>query len=189
MSADVSRRVFWQERFARYRWPRRSAADWYERYKRAWETLENGPLHAVDRAYDSRVWATWGLIAHARDALPFALEMARSKNPEVRADATSVFEAVRDDPVAVQALLEMVEAGGDPEPVDSAIDALGRMRVREAIPALAEIVRDPAADGDTRHGAAWSLLQIVGRASRRDPVERALAWLDENEVDTRRDER
>jgi HEAT repeat protein len=183
----MSRRVYWQERFARYRWPRRSAADWYARYQRAWETLANGPVHAVDRAYDRRVWATWGLKARAREALPFALEMARSKNPEVRADATSILEAGREEPSAVRALLELVEAGGDPEPVDSAIDALGRMRAREALRALANIVRDPAADGDTRYGAAWSLLQIVGSGRRSDPVESALAWLDENELDAARD--
>jgi hypothetical protein len=171
-----------EELYVRVRHPFRSAARWYEEYQRAWRDLEHGPVSGVDGAYGRRVLASWGLIVRAKDALPFALEMARSGNPEVRADATSVFERLRDDPAAVGALLHTSETERELEPLDSAIDALGRLRARDAIPALARLIRDENTDGDTRFGAAQALETIAGRRFRRGhEIEDAVAWLDRQE--------
>lgn len=63
---------------------------------------------------------------------------------------------------------------------DSAIVALGAMKNKEAIPALAKLVRDDAADVDTR----WTAMQPLGKLARRrfdrtdDPAAAAVAWLD-----------
>jgi HEAT repeat protein len=104
------------------------------------------------------VLASWGLIVRANDALPFALEMARSGNPEVRADATSVFERLRDDTAAVGALVRTVESERELEPLDS------------------------ATDGDTRFTAAQALGAIVGKRFRSGhEIDDALIWLDRQE--------
>jgi hypothetical protein len=170
-----------EELYVRLRWPFRSAERWYEEYRRAWKDLDTGPVEGVERAYDRRVFASWGLNVRARDAMPFALEMLRDGNPEIRADATSVLERLADDPVAVQALIDLVESETELEPVDAAVEALGRLKAEAAIPALARLIRDDGTDGDTQFGAAHALGRIVGeRFSRDRPVEEARTWLDRN---------
>ena len=113
--------------------------------------------------------------------MPFALEMLRDRNPEIRADATSVLERLADDPVALQALIGLVEADAELEPVDAAVEALSRLRAEAAIPALAKLIRDERVDGDTQFAAAMALGRIVGkRFPRGRRVEEARAWLDRN---------
>ena len=171
-----------EELYVRVRHPFRSTARGYEEYQRAWRDLEHGPVSGADGAYDRRVLASWGLIVRAKDALPFALEMARSGNPEVRAEATSVFERLRDDAAAVGALVHTVETERELEPLDSAIAALGRLRAQQALPALTRLIRDETTDGDTRFTAAQALGAIVGERFRRGhEIEDALVWLDRQE--------
>jgi HEAT repeat protein len=172
--------LYREELYVRIRWPFRSAARWYDEYQRAWRGLEDGPLAGVDRAYDRRVAAVWGLIARAPDSLPFALEMLRNPNPEIRADATSVLERLEGNPEAIAELIRIVETEHELEPLDAAVGALERLRAREAIPALAGLLRDESRDdGDTMFGAAQALRAIVGvRFRRGHEVEDALAWLD-----------
>jgi hypothetical protein len=172
--------LYREELYVRVRWPFRSAARWYDEYQRAWHELEHGPLAGIDRAYDRRVAAAWGLIARAPDALPFALEMLRSGNPEIRADATSVLERLEGNSQAIAELVRIVETDHELEPLDAAVGALERLRAREAVPALAGLLRDKSRDdGDTQFGAAQALGTIVGARFRRGhEVEDALAWLD-----------
>jgi HEAT repeats len=62
---------------------------------------------------------------------------------------------------------------------DSLIQALGGLRNRAAIPALAALIEDEDADGDTR----WTAVESLGRIVRRhfldkpDPVAAARAWI------------
>jgi len=171
-----------EEVYVRVRWPFRSAERWYREYRRAWNDLEHGPLEGVERAYDRRVLASWGLSVRARDALPFALDMLRSPNAEIRADATSVLTHVKDDPAAVSALLAMLEEERELEALDATLVALAQVRPPEAVPHLARLVRDESLDEDTRFTAAQSLGTIVGKRFRGDrTLEDALAWLDRAE--------
>ncbi|HKG10770.1 MAG TPA: hypothetical protein VKB07_09375 [Gaiellaceae bacterium] len=170
-----------EELYVRLRWPFRSAETWYAEYRRAWKDLETGPVDGAGRAYDRRVLASWGLSIRAPAAMPFALEMLRDRNPEIRADATSVLERLADDSAALEALIGLVESDPDLEPVDAAVEALGRLRAQAAIPALAKVIRDERADGDTQFAAAMALGRIVGkRFPRGRTVEEARAWLDRN---------
>lgn len=170
-----------EELYVRLRWPFRSAERWYEEYRRAWEGLENGPLDEVERNYDRRVLAAWGLIAHARDAMPFALEMLQDRNPEIRADATGVLERLGENPEAVDALIATVESETELEPLDAAVEALGRLKAKTAVPALARLIRDDRTDGDTQFGAALALGRIAGkRFPMGREIEEARAWLDRN---------
>jgi HEAT repeat protein len=177
--ADHHLRVDREELYVRVRWPFRSAERWYEEYRRAWHDLEHGPVAGVERAYDRRVAAVWGLIARAGDALPFALEMLRSRNPEIRADATSVLERLQRNREAIPELIRVVETETELEPLDAAVGALERLRAREALPALTHLLRDESRDGDTRFGAAHTVGKIVGARLRRGhEIEDALAALD-----------
>jgi HEAT repeat protein len=171
-----------EELYVRARWPLRSAARWYQEYLRAWEDLEHGPEDGAEDTYDRRVLASWGLIARAKDALPFALEMLASPNPEIRADATSVLNRLRNNPAAIRALLKVIDSETELEPLDAAVQALGRLRAREAMPSLARPIRDDRVDGDTRQVAAVALGKIVGkRFEGHEAIDEALVWLDRNE--------
>ena len=67
----------------------------------------------------------------------------------------------------------------DEEARDSLIQALGGLRNRAAIPALAALIEDEDADGDTR----WTAVESLGRIVRRrfldkpDPVAAARDWI------------
>jgi HEAT repeat protein len=80
----------------------------------------------------------------------------------------------------VQALISALASANEHEERDSVILALGATRRKEAVPALEGILRDPSADGDTRHTAAEALGHVVRRRFDRqpDPLAAAVEWLD-----------
>jgi HEAT repeat protein len=133
-----------------------------------------GPL------YDRRVNATWGLVANGVTAVPHALEMVRSRDPDAREDGGGILGALGRNPQVVDELVAALDRETDTQARDTFIVALGRMRAKEALPALARFVRDWDGDGDTRWTAIQSLEKIARRRFDReeDPQQAAIAWLD-----------
>jgi HEAT repeat protein len=108
--------------------------------------------------------------------------MLASPNPEIRADATSVLNRLRNNPAAIRALLKVIDSETELEPLDAAVQALGRLRAREAMPSLARLIRDDRVDGDTRQVAAVAFGKIVWkRFEGHEAIDEALVWLDRNE--------
>ena len=139
-----------------------------------------GPGYEIDLAFRRRAHATWGLIAKGIAAVPHALAMLKRREREAREDGAAILAALGQQHTVVSALLQALEAEDQSEPKDSMILALGQMRSKEALPALARIIRNRSVDGDTR----WTAVEALGRIARRpfikqpDPVAAALAWLD-----------
>ena len=112
--------------------------------------------------------------------------MLTSRNPDSREDGAGMLAALaRSDPSVVDSLLAALAAETDDQPRDSIILALGSLRSRKAVPALAAVIQDESADGDTRFGAADSLGRIVQRRfdKQPDPVAAALAWISAHPTD------
>jgi hypothetical protein len=130
--------------------------------------------------YACQVHAEWGLIYSGAAAIPFAIEMLKSPVPEGREVAAGVLGALGKNEGVVETLLEALANERETVTGDSLVLAVGQLRNRKAIPALASIIRDANADGDTRHLAADSLGQIVKRRfdKQADPIAAATEWLD-----------
>lgn len=152
-------------------------------------------LHAAVSLYDNSpckgdaaliyacyVHADWGLIYSGAAAIPYALEMLKSSVPEAREAGAGILAALGKDDAVVEALLASLATETDTTARDTLILALGQLRNRKAISALAAIIKDPTADGDTRHTAAESLGRIVRRRflNESDPVAAAIQWLDDH---------
>ncbi|HSF27127.1 MAG TPA: HEAT repeat domain-containing protein [Actinomycetes bacterium] len=150
------------------RWP---ASDYYALH-----------LEAIrEDDFPKRVMASWGLIARGVEAMPFLLKMLHSDSADSREDAAGALAWIgTSSPEVVAALLDALRRSVADEERDSILLGLGGLRAREAVPAVAEILRDPTVDGDTRHTAAEALGQIVRRRfdKQPDPIQAALGWLD-----------
>jgi hypothetical protein len=124
--------------------------------------------------------ASWGLIAKGEESIPYLLAMMRSTSPESREDAAGALGWLgRSDSGLVERLTSALGSETSDQARDSIVVALGELRSKDAIPALALVIRDEQADGDTRWTAMQSLGQIVRRRFDRnaDPMGVALAWL------------
>jgi HEAT repeat protein len=109
--------------------------------------------------------------------------MLRSKVADSREDAAGALAWIGDSrPDVIELLIESLRTATGHQERDAAIQALGDLRAKEALPVVASVVRDTSADGDTRHTAALALARIVKRRFDRDPdvVAAALAWIDQN---------
>jgi hypothetical protein len=137
-------------------------------------------VRQVSNAYHNRVVATWGMIAKGTASVPYALTMLKSKNPDIREDGAGVLMGIGKQPAVMEALLAALDHEMESQPRDVIISALGKMKDKRAIPALARIIRQPDVDGDTRWCAIESLGDIVRKqlTSTPNPVEAALRWLD-----------
>jgi hypothetical protein len=135
--------------------------------------------------WSSRVHATWGLIAKGSAAVPYALKLLDHAEADAREDGAAILGAVGKDDSVVQEILRRLSAETDLVARASLIAALGDMRTRRAIPALAGIIRDEATDGDERWTAVESLGKIVRRRflKQSSPIEVALDWLKKHEND------
>jgi len=153
----------------------------YERYLAALPHRRGRGIN-VDRAFKCRVHAVWGLIAKADEAVPHAMALLRHRAPQAREDGAAILGELGRDDAIVDRLLASLGAETDATARDTLVLALGRCRSRRAIPALAAIVRDEAADCDTRWTAVESLGRIVGRRflAQPNPVAAALEWLARN---------
>ena len=129
--------------------------------------------------FAERSHGSWGLIAKGKEAIPHALAMLASAEPDAREDGAGILAEVGKGADVVQSVLAALAAETDVEARDSLIQALGGLRNRAAIPALAAVIDDEEADGDTR----WTAVESLGRIIRRrfldkpDPVAAARAWI------------
>ena len=131
-------------------------------------------------AFALRVHACWGLIANGAESLPYALAMLASGNKDAREDAAAILSEVGKSEAVVRRLVEALNSETEVEARDSLIMALGGLRNRAALPALAKLIEDETTDGDTR----WTAVEALGKIVRRrfltqaDPVQSALDWID-----------
>ena len=174
-------------------WPdlrryRKPAAFYYDLHVQSQQPAV-GSFNRASERWQKRVTAQWGLIARGRDSIPYLQRMLASRNPDTREDGAGIFAALgRSDPSIVDSLLAALAEETDDQPRDSIVLALGSLRSRKAVPALAAIVQDESADGDTRFGAAESLGRIVERRfdKQPDPIVAALAWIRSHPADAER---
>ena len=135
-------------------------------------------------AFQKRVDATWGLISRGSNSMPYVLAMLQSNDPDAREDAAGILAEIGKSPEAVEELLHSLEIEADVTARDSIVMALGSLKNRLAIPALARFIRDEAADGDTRHTAVESLGKIVRKRflASSQPIKEAISWLKKHEL-------
>jgi HEAT repeat protein len=145
---------------------------------------KTGAGYEPDLAFRRQVHGEWGLIAHGRAAIPFALRLLGNPQAEAKACGASILAEVGGQPGVVEALLAALPTAESDEARDSIVTTLGAMRSRKAIPALGALIRSKEADRDTRWTAAESLGRIVRRRFDKssDPIEAALAWLTSHKV-------
>ena len=126
-----------------------------------------------------RVHGTWGLIANGADAIPYAMAMLKSKESDAREDGAAILGEIGKNSGAVEELVNALESEVDVQARDSIILALGRMKNRAAIPALAALIENENTDGDTQWTAVESLGRIVRKRflARPEPVAAAVEWL------------
>lgn len=139
-------------------------------------------LEAVrEHDFTKRVTASWGLIARGRESLPYLMVMLSSRNADSREDAGGAMAWLGDDAGGlVGELLTALHRESDAQARDSIVAALGALKNRAAVPALASLIRSDQTDGDTRRGAVESLGKIVRKRFDKhdDPEAVAIAWLD-----------
>lgn len=131
-------------------------------------------------AFQRRVHANWGLIAKGQESIPYAVRLLGHAEPVAREDGASILAELGRTDGVVDQLIARLAVETEPGTRDVMIQALGRLKSRTALPALAAIVRDPATDDDTRWTAIDSLGRIVRRRfhERDDPLRAATDWLD-----------
>jgi hypothetical protein len=164
----------------------RSYTDSLEYYIQMYEqhvgTLQGktGAGYEIDLAFSRRVHATWGLIAKGAAAAPYALSLLGRSVHEAREDGAAILAELGRDEAVVDKLIESLNLETDTSARDSIILALGRLKNKKAVPSLAAIIRDAAADGDTQWTAVESLGLIVRKRflKQENPVDAAKAWLD-----------
>jgi len=151
----------------------------YEQYLGALKG-KKGACYEPELAFSRRVHAMWGLIAKGAAAAPFALSLLSHSEPEAREDGPAILAEIGKDENVVDQLIRTLQSETDTEARDSLILALGRLKNRKAVPALAAIIRNEAEDGDTRWTAVESLGYVVRKRFLKqvNPVQAALAWLD-----------
>lgn len=137
-----------------------------------------GARLSAKRSFALRSHALWGLIAKGAPSVQFAVTLLQRPEAEAREDGAAILGALGET---------TAQSNGSwpPSPwrltqaMDSLVIALGRMGNRRAIPALAALIRDEDADGDTRWTAIESLGRIVRKSflRREDPMQAARDWL------------
>jgi HEAT repeat protein len=109
------------------------------------------------------------------------MRILRSRDADSREDAAGALAWLGADANGiVRELLLALEQETGQQARDSIVLALGTLKNPAAIPALAELIRSPATDGDTRRCAVESLGKIVRRRfdKQADPEAAAVTWLD-----------
>ena len=135
-------------------------------------------------AWKQRVHGTWGLLAKGPDALPFLLTLIRHSNPAAREDGAHLLGELKSDTATNDYLLACLQNEDDLVARSAIIGALGKLRYRPAIPALASLILNKDIDIDMRWNAADSLALILGQDfSGPDKLRNAEVWLAQNEPD------
>jgi len=144
-------------------------------------TLEEKLMAA--KAGNRMAEATWGLIARGAEAIPFAIRLVRSNDPDLKEMGANVFCGLQIGeraPEVLRHIIAALENETDRLVIDSLIGVLGHLKSRDAIPVLAKFIRDEKEDGDTRWEAAVSLGKIAHKRFDKDgqnAVESATEWL------------
>ena len=99
--------------------------------------------------FAERTHGCWGLIAKGEEAIPHARAMLASAKPDAREDGAAILAEIGKGEGVVQSLLGALAAETDVEARDSLVQALGGLRNRAAIPALAALIEHE--DADRRH--------------------------------------
>jgi HEAT repeat protein len=161
---------------------RRGPKAWSRRHASSFADMDAGRIDGAE-AFERRVEATWGLIGCGADAIPYAIDMLKSSDAEIREDAGGILGALGREPEVVDAVIAALQSETDCQARDSLVVALGELGDRRAISHLASLIRSEDTDGDTRFTAAQSLGRLVGRRFDRgaDAVSEATAWLDKRE--------
>jgi hypothetical protein len=141
-------------------------------------TLATG--HDAQLEFRRRGHAIWGLIAKGADAIPYATAMLKSKHADAREDGAGILAEIGRDSRIVQHVLAALESETDVVARDSLIAALGALKDRAAVPALAKIIACTNRDKDTQ----WTAIESLGRIVRRrfldqaEPLQAARTWLE-----------
>jgi HEAT repeat protein len=130
-------------------------------------------------SFAERTHGCWGLIAKGEEAISHALAMLASAKPDAREDGAAILAEIGKGDGVVQSLLVALAAETDVQARDCLIAALGGLRNRAAIPALAALIEEEDVDADTRWTAVESLGRIVRRRflAKPDPVAAAQDWI------------
>jgi len=135
-----------EQRISERRYFTKSAEYYAQMHHAAVSLYDNSPSKGdAGLIYACQVHAEWGLIYSGAAAIPYAVEMLKSSVPEAREGGAGILGAVGKDDAVVQALLASLATETDTTARDTLILALGELRNRNAIPALAAIIKDPAA--------------------------------------------
>jgi hypothetical protein len=159
-------------------------------YGRLWYAGRDAIVDSIDQElnveYSRRVDSQWALGLSGAAAVPYALDMLKARDSTVREDGAGVLAMLGEQEEVVSALLETLSTETDLQVIDTVVYALGEMRAKAALPAIAQLVRNSETDGDTRWGAASALGRIVRRRFDRkeDPVVAAIEWLDAHPTGT-----
>jgi len=128
--------------------------------------------------WKQRVHGTWGLLAKGQEALPYLLTLIRQPNPDAREDGSYLLGRLNLEAGVSEQLLACLQKEQDLVAKSAMIEALGRLRYRPAIRALAWLVLNEEIDIDTRWNAADSIARIVRQDfSGPDKLQKAEAWL------------
>lgn len=162
---------------------RRDARSWFEQHAHAFTAYASQDISA-ESWWKQRVEATWGLISRREEAIPFAMKMLISPNPDIREDGAGVLAELGRDGRVVDGLLNALDKETEDQPRDVMISALGQLRSPKAIPLLGDVIRNPETDGDTRWTAVEALGKIVHRRFEQqpEPISAAQRWLDDHGV-------
>lgn len=126
--------------------------------------------------FHKRVEGQWGLIARGKDAVAHLVNLLHHPDPEGRADgATGLAQIGETDPAVQSTLIATLEHAATHEERDTLLQALGQMRSRAALPAIARLIRSDATDGDTQAMAIEALGKIARKRFDKRPGPRAAA--------------
>ena len=130
-------------------------------------------------AWRQRVYAVWGFTAKGTEAIPYLLTLVKHKNPDAREDSAFLLGELKRSEGIADTLTEQLEKETDLVAKTSFILALGSLRYKPAIPALAKLIFDGRTDPDHRIDAVDSLDRIAKTSFSKssDPVGAATEWL------------
>jgi HEAT repeats len=163
--------------------------DTLEYYVEMYETFARSinrklDISEAEKEFNRRCHAVSGLIAHGAAAIPYALKMLSNGESEVRQDGADVLEELGQRRHVVEHLVTALVNETNAEALSTLIAALGRLRARQVLPALARILSSREDDRELQWNAAEAVGRIVRRSFMRrpDPVKAALEWLEKQPV-------
>ena len=168
----------------RFTKPMQHYTGYIDDYLRSLKTTERHENEWYAREYRKMVYGQWGLIARGpQEALPYVLQMLEHRESEARSAAAGILDRWANDSTLVQHLLNALRTEQDIETLSILADTLGRLKVRDALPRLAELIRAPdASNGDLDWNVAGAIGEISGQefGQGRERVAAADSWLRNN---------